>query len=522
MRCERWVALLGLMLWIGVPVAGAESLGDNAAEAVAPLVEEGDVSSPALLEPSDSALPLGGSLEESSRDAVKDTPEEPVSGEESEAAVDSLVIEEAAPVVPAPAAPVVDPKEEERRRVKETSFAFLKHECLPLTTVEEGGFFSFLSNDTSPLVATCIADLDYFVRRNWHDPMAGEALMLQAKLFRVEELAAAEAVALGKIVYLLEDAPLRSQAAKRLQEMGGERLKREQENLAVLAGGGRGDEEASRYARLLTDLASFEDRDFVDLMRKECDDFLWRYSGTAEAELVWELREALALREHHYESAAFGLRKMVTLYPESRLRPARLLKLGGVYENELKVEQEAVATYEMVFTSYSEAPEALPAYQRAAALYNGKLEEYEKGIKLLDKIVELYPTSDAARQALQDQSEVFAGKLRNYFAAIKADQRLADMFRGDAAVTALLDAATLARKHLEDLDLQIELLERLVREYPQREEAPQALYDIAEIYEDDLAQVTKAIETYGRVEKNYGEHRLAEKARARIEKLSRP
>jgi tetratricopeptide (TPR) repeat protein len=139
---------------------------------------------------------------------------------------------------------------------------------------------------------------------------------------------------------------------------------------------------------------------------------------------------------------------------------------------------------------------------------------------MLDQLVQRYPENEAALQALQDQARIYTSNIGNYYSAIKTYQRIADMFPGEAAVAGLVRAAELARKKIEDFELQVVLQNRLVVAYPGREESIVALYSSAETLEENLHDPAQAIIAYQTLVGAHPDHKLASSAEKRRQELN--
>ncbi|MCK4911459.1 MAG: tetratricopeptide repeat protein, partial [Thermodesulfovibrionales bacterium] len=71
----------------------------------------------------------------------------------------------------------------------------------------------------------------------------------------------------------------------------------------------------------------------------------------------------------------------------------------------------------------------------------------------------------------------------------------------------------------KDYELQIQMLRRIVDEYPNREEAVVALNSIADTYQKRLGNSAEAVKVYKSLIEKYPEHKTAESARKKVDKL---
>lgn len=412
----------------------------------------------------------------------------------------------------------------EAERLAIASLEYFNMVCAPLAggSKSTGLFGGLFGGGDNPLVGKCLNDLDRFARVHRERSQSAEALWLAASLQRSRKNVAAEAAILARLRYLGVVEEWRKKAENRLLVLAAEELKGERKGIKVLAGGSPAATALERHLHLVRDLALLEGEPFPALLRDEGDRFLELYPAAPEAEAVLALREESFAREKRFELAAAGLQQLNALYPRSVERPKRLAALGTMQTEQLRQYETAEATFEQIIAGYPEAPEAQLAYQRAALLCAEQLGRYPRAIELYDRIAERYPKSEAAQKALESQARLFANKIKNVYSAIKSWQRLADMFPGDAGVAALGEAAGLARTAIEDYELQIEIQQRLVKEYPQRKEAVAALLLVGETLEEKLGRPEQAQDIYRQLIGNYEKAPEAERAKRRLDRLVAP
>lgn len=444
--------------------------------------------------------------------AAEDLAQEPVMTPISSAAAEEIVKE---PV----AAPVPPPKSNnEDQALAKRSLDYFRAACDPALIGEKSSGFSFFSNKNTPIYTKCIDDLTRFERTYAGKPWVAEGLWRASELERARKNLPGEVLALAKVLYLYDDATLRVKAENRLTRMAADELKAERKGLKVLAVAPTGGDIPQRNVQMLQQLALFEGKEFLPLLRRECDTFLERYPATAAAETILALREESLFREKEFSTYALGLRLLITLYPQSPERINRLTLLGMVQSKELRDHKTAVATYDQLLRDYPKTSEAEAAYLESAKICDEELKDYPRAIELLSALVRDFPRTQKAQTALDYQAKIYAKKMKDPLAAINSYRQLVAMFPGKGAIVALGEAATLARMTLQDYDEQITLQEELIQSYPESPEAAQALFDIAQTEEDQLKNVEKALQSYQRFVDLYPTNPLAERARKRLEK----
>lgn len=429
----------------------------------------------------------------------------------SPAAAEELTQEPTALVTPTPSL-------DEDESLPKRTLVYFRDACDPLVVSDKTSGFSFFSNKSAPIYAKCLEDLTRFERTYGGKPWVAEGLWRASELEHARKNLPGEVFALAKVLYLYDDTVLRSKAESRLLRMAADDLKAERKGLKLLAAGPTTEDESQRNVQLLQQLALLEGREFLPLLRRECDIFLERYPATTATETILALREESLFREKEYSSYALGLRLLITLYPQSPERVKRLTQLGMVEAKELREFKTAIATYDQLLRDYPLTAEAESAYSAAATISDEELKDYPRAIELLSALVRDFPKAEKARVALDYQANIFAKKMKDPIAAINSYRQLVAMFPGKAAITALGEAATLAKTTLQDYDEQIILQEELIKNYPESPEAAPALLDIAQTQEDKLKETDQALLTYQRLLDLYPTNPLAEKARKRLAK----
>jgi len=198
-----------------------------------------------------------------------------------------------------------------------------------------------------------------------------------------------------------------------------------------------------------------------------------------------------------------------------------LLAKADLQQKELKLYAKAVENYKLFIHEYPKHTLVKEAYKNLAYTLEKEMDDYPAAIENLQKIVQLYPNDEAALAALQTIARLQEDKLKQPRQAVTSLRKLALTFRTEpkheeACLDALDDASKLARKKLKDNTLYAEVLTQIVRDFPKSKDAPEALYDLAELTEKDLHNPRGARDLYMQIIKNYPGHKYAKKASKRI------
>lgn len=252
----------------------------------------------------------------------------------------------------------------------------------------------------------------------------------------------------------------------------------------------------------------------------EIRDFTVRFPGHPDGD---ELQAALAGLHAANDKPAAALlswRKLLSLFPDSPLLPRARMAVGDLYAGALRDPKKAIDAYQELVEKHPAAPEVLAALENSARLFDEKLRQYSLAVEMHERVVKLFPKTPASLKSLKSIAKLQRDRLGAAEAAVKTLMRLSSMHGGQDGVDALLQAANYARKDLKDFSRQAELLRKVSDDYAGADEAPQALYDSAAVYESSLKDSAKAIELYKEVASKFPSHKLARKGADRAAKLA--
>ncbi len=368
-------------------------------------------------------------------------------------------------------------------------------------------------------VANLINETEIFMGMYRELPVAAEALFLKAELYGMNKLYEARFVALAKLLFEYPDGDFAAGAVTGIRGLFTGKLKKALKYDKGLTKGTSKSQWPDRYAEALEMLHEYKDSKYLPFLMVEYDEFLGRYPRHEFAETALRFKAEGHATNKDYDSQAFTLTWFIKLYPDSAMRSPVLFDLANVYETSLKEYEKAVQTYEVLVTDYPDGEQTLTSYQRAAELYDKKLKSTDGAVMSLEAIVTKFPGDKAALAAFLYMADLQESK-KQYGEAVKSLNRLADMFKGDdAAVEALVDSAKIASLKMKNYELQISVESRIVDEYPDREEAVIALNSIAETNVKQLDKTADAINIYKALIKQYPDHKLAQAARKKVDKL---
>ncbi len=461
------------------------------------------------------ALSVAASAADSANpEAMPDAPA--IVSEPAPAVVDpapaATVVEEAKPIPAAPpalAAPKTEPIAELKPEPKAPVAVKAPELVKNLGPEEEWAFVKSAAEDPDAAVQdAAIDELNLFARRFPDAPQAAEALSALASLrAKKGDWPAALAIYLRAKSSYLE---LVDKKASRKQRQALNDLASTIESAA----------KADRLSDLWQRAALMAPDSFYEPLADEIRSFSARYPLHAEGD---KLQAALA-RVHAANAkpaaAALAWRKLLALYPASPLRPIALKSLGDLYADALRDPKKAIDAYQDLIANYPQAPEVLAAYESSARLFEEKLKQYDLSVDMHEKIVKGFPKTAGSLKSLKAIARLQRERLAKPDAAIKTLQRLSAMHAGQDGVDALLLAADVARKDMKNYKAEAELRQQIAADYPAAKETPEALYDAAVVYEEDVKDGGKALETYREVQSKFPNDKYGKKAISRADKLA--
>ncbi len=432
-----------------------------------------------------------------------------------------------AAAVAEPAAPVEAPAAEAAKKdePKAAGAPKPKPRPKPLSPEErlqaEWQFLSTAAQDPNGDISeAAVDDLRAFTERYPDAEMRPDALFLAASLRQKRGDVKGGLVDFLRIVYEYPDSKLALKAKSAFLEGAARklpgRLKVAESDLVKTP---QSDDKTERMALLIEKLATAMEDSLYDTTVEEVRRFQIRFPDyPASDKIQWSLGQ---LHEKAGKSGAalLAYRELMSVYPDSALLPDAQFTIGSLYADSLRDYKQAIDAFLEVVDKYPDSPKVQQALQRAAQLYSDRLKQYELAVELDQKIVKLFPKTDAALKAYKDAATLQRERLRQPGDAIKTDQGEADMFPS-AAVEALLDAATIARKDLTDYKQEIEIRHGIAKNYASVKEAPEQLFEAGYVAENDLKDPVQAAALYKELQTIFPSSKQAKKAGDRQTKLS--
>lgn len=277
---------------------------------------------------------------------------------------------------------------------------------------------------------------------------------------------------------------------------------------------------ASREADVLYALSKLPGKTLYGPAAQEFESFFVRHPEYEKNDQVELWYGDLHRENDNYLAAISQYQKTAALYPNTPYRAASLRLTGDVYADQLKNTDQAMALYNQVLREYPSSAETGIVYKHMAIVQENN-KNYEGALAYYDKAIAHLGTQEAAYEAYQGKTDVYK-KMKNYQAAYESAHDTATAFAGKdgKGEAALLEAAQIAKKNLRDTGKYTQSLEKALAAYPASSQAPEVMYSLAQVYEDQ-GKNAQAVALYKKLVLASPEGKYGAKAQKRILKLEK-
>ncbi|MDD2806021.1 MAG: tetratricopeptide repeat protein [Elusimicrobiales bacterium] len=387
----------------------------------------------------------------------------------------------------------------------------------PVNVVEaELAFLSAAAKDKDEdVLELVLPQVEDWLLRNPAAPGADEAQLLKADLrYRLGDYKSA---IMDLLVHFYEypQAASSDAARKFFQELLDKKAdKKLKPVLLELAGAADGEDTAARLYALLQAAPAAAGAFLYGPIIAEDRAFLNRFPGRAGNDSLRVAMADLHLNMKEYLKAAHAYEKMIQLHPDSQLAAKAKLLLAVVLADNLKQYDKSIAVFQDITVALAGTEQAKAAYSRLPGLAE-KQKKYQLAVDVYEEIIARYPDTEEAYNAYKAEARVLREEMDKYSEAVAVLNRLADKYKGEKGVVALLLSAEIYRKNLKDTAGEVAMYDRIVAEYDADPQAPKALYAAGELF-DKAKDLDKAKEYYQKILEKYPEDPLSKKAEKRV------
>jgi TolA-binding protein len=372
------------------------------------------------------------------------------------------------------------------------------------------------------LSKAAIDRLDDVIQLHPESDKVDEALAALAAAQHAHGEYKAEAILLLRLISERPSSKYALAAKSDLLDLADHKLSSYHDGLHRLAAGSDSADKAERLALCLEGSVENLGGDFYEPLARELRRFSVRFPDYKKRdELLWRLAQ-LEEKDGRWASALVVFEELQAGFPEGPFASQAEFDAGRIYQDRLRDYKRAIGIFEDLAAKYPNSSLLLSAMERTSELLSDRLGQYELAVKTDEKIIAQFPKSPGALKAYKHEANLRRDRLDDPRGAIETEKRLADQFGGTAAIEALETAAKIARKDLKDYKLEIELRNKIAADIPDDAGAPEQLFEIGRVYEDDLNDIPDAIKSYQGAAAKFPDSRYGKKAADRAAALQSP
>lgn len=354
--------------------------------------------------------------------------------------------------------------------------------------------------------------------RNPEHPSAHEALLVKAELQNRLGDQKTALMALLRHLYEYPDSETSAAAKKLCRELILKKADKKQKPLLdAVAESVEGQDAAARLHGLLLKAADAGGELLYEPLAAEFHAFLNRFPLREGNDALRLALADLHQAQKEYLKAAHAYEKMIRIHPDSRDVARAKLSYAVTLTDNLKQHDKAITVLQDITANYQGSEQAKAAYARLPALAE-KQKKYQLAVDVYEEIIERYPDSGEAAAAYGEEARVLREEMKKFPDAIAVLTRLADKYKGEQALGALLLAAEIYRKDLKDVAGEVAMYDRVVAEYDSDPRALKSLFAAAEVF-DKAKDYDKARDYYQKVIDKSPEDGLAKKSQRRVDAI---
>lgn len=389
------------------------------------------------------------------------------------------------------------------------------------TTSKKNIFSRLMSSSSNPIDAELLAEMHRFTERFPDFPETAEVFHLMAQVHQRTDNYPAAAIDWLTLRAAYPDSPFNKEAAKQLQALAGDDLKKHANTLKTMTvqlDKLHGERE-ERLATMLRYLGGNTEKDFAAPIADACASFLVSNQSWMQEDVI---EHALARQSMLLDAqiALYHFDKMLALYPSSPLRADSMLSIGDVQRKSQRAYDQAAKSYAKLIEQFPDSAETKQAYELLGAMYDEDMRDYPNAIKTYEAVVARYKDDPIVLRALRSMANIQQNKSNQSVRAIESYLKIADIFKGPEGLEALLAAERIAALNTRDWKTAIDINNRIIAFSPQHEEAIKAQFKNADITENELNDKEAARKLYAEFVAKYPNHALSKDANRRIEAIN--
>ena len=278
----------------------------------------------------------------------------------------------------------------------------------------------------------------------------------------------------------------------------------------------------SRYFDFLAVVHGFKDKRLTSIFERESWEFLTLYSNRSSGSKVLMWLAQLEQENSAFHPAVMIYEKLMTLYPASQDYAAALYQVAMLKQEKFSDYNEATVSLRKFLKKFPEHNYVAHAQYRIATMADKNFSDWSTAVEEYEKLVTKHPTFKYSVPSLLRVGEIQATKLKLKEQAISTYNRVAAEYPDSTlqATEALQRSAKLYQK-AKEYEEAIHQYMAIHDNYPGTDGALKSLKECATIYEKKMKQKDKAVEMLNTLIKEFPESKDAKRAKKRINKLNK-
>lgn len=329
------------------------------------------------------------------------------------------------------------------------------------------------------------------------------------------------AASYAKLICLYPDSPLVAKAKGQIKYLN-EKKRIDKEFYQKISGlSSQGAKREERLFNYLNQLSNIEKKEVYSYLNQELNKFLRDYPNSSMTLAAYQMtaKNLLRMREYSLSIAAYlKITYLYPLYPDQSQIAQAYFDIGKTFElmNRYK---EAVSFYQEGVSKFPSDAQSPTYLFESANILAKKLKEHDKAVKVYESVTNSYPQSKEAIQSLFKSGEILEN-LKRYQQTIDVLERLVKEYpQSHLAPSALIIIGGCYEK-ISNYKEAVSTYQRLYQEYPQAREIPEKLYTAGQLCEEEIKDISKAIEMYRIIVDKFPDAGEAKRAASRIKNLT--
>jgi TolA-binding protein len=276
-----------------------------------------------------------------------------------------------------------------------------------------------------------------------------------------------------------------------------------------------------RYYNFIKELKAYPNQEINKYFIDEIHNYLSLFGDLRNSSrLLYTLYEYY-LEQGKVQYAFLTLEKIIQLFPEYPESDLALFKQAEIRTDHFKEYNEALSDYNRYIEENPESRLAEKGYIQIARIFDNYLQKYDMAFNKYKQFADKYPDSEFTAEALKRAATILENRIKDKQEAINLYMQLAEKYKTSETGQKAREKAANLYYDEGQYRQAVDQFYTLYEQEPMNKESIDYLLRIADIYENKLNNVDKTIETLNHIIENFPGTQEAERARERIDNLSR-